>query len=142
MKLFKEMKDGLTRREFVKNAANGTAAFAIGAGSMAIPASAQSAKSTQISGKTIREAARDTKVCRTADVVVVGGGPGGIGAALAGHLGLRPGDPIALTHPSGSSRTRDAVVFCPGGYAAPEKRWCQAVSIHKSQISWLSLLAC
>ena len=50
---------------------------------MAIPVSAQSAKSTQISGKTIREAARDTKVCRTADVVVVGGGPGGIGAALA-----------------------------------------------------------
>jgi hypothetical protein len=32
--------------------------------------------------KTIREKARDTKVCREADVVVVGAGPGGIGAAL------------------------------------------------------------
>ncbi len=33
--------------------------------------------------KTIKEPARETKVCREADVVVVGGGPGGIGAALA-----------------------------------------------------------
>jgi len=32
--------------------------------------------------KTIREKARDIKVCREADVIVVGGGPGGIGAAL------------------------------------------------------------
>jgi hypothetical protein len=78
MKLFKEAKNGISRREFVKNTA-----FAIGAGSMAIPVSAQSAKPTQSSGKTIRESARDTKVCRTADVVVVGGGPGGIGAAVA-----------------------------------------------------------
>ncbi|MFC1948931.1 FAD-dependent oxidoreductase [Chloroflexota bacterium] len=35
------------------------------------------------SGKTIREQARDIKVCREADVVVVGGGPGGIGAAIS-----------------------------------------------------------
>ena len=35
------------------------------------------------SGKTIREQARDINVCREADVIVVGGGPGGIGAALA-----------------------------------------------------------
>ena len=84
MKLSEEVKNGISRREFVKNTAiTGTAAFAVGAGGMAIPVSAQSAKSTQISGKTIREAARETKVCRTADVVVVGGGPGGIGAALA-----------------------------------------------------------
>jgi hypothetical protein len=34
-------------------------------------------------GKTIREQARDISVCREADVIVVGGGPGGIGAALA-----------------------------------------------------------
>jgi nitrous oxide reductase len=59
MKLSKEVKNGITRRKFVKNTAiKGTAAVAIGAGGMAIPVSAQSAKSTQISGKTIREAAR------------------------------------------------------------------------------------
>ncbi len=34
-------------------------------------------------GRTIREQARDVRVCREADVVVVGGGPGGIGAAVA-----------------------------------------------------------
>ncbi|MBN2238864.1 MAG: FAD-dependent oxidoreductase [Dehalococcoidales bacterium] len=34
-------------------------------------------------GKTIKEQARDITVCREADVIVVGGGPGGIGAALA-----------------------------------------------------------
>ncbi len=33
--------------------------------------------------KTISEAARETRVAREADVVVVGGGPGGIGAAVA-----------------------------------------------------------
>jgi hypothetical protein len=33
--------------------------------------------------KTIKEAARETKVVREADVVVVGGGPGGIGAAVS-----------------------------------------------------------
>jgi hypothetical protein len=33
--------------------------------------------------KTIKEAARETRVAREADVVVVGGGPGGIGAAVA-----------------------------------------------------------
>jgi hypothetical protein len=79
MRLSEEVKSGITRRDFVKN----TAAFAIGAGGMALPMSAQSAKPAQISAKTIREAARETKVCRTADVVIVGGGPGGIGAALA-----------------------------------------------------------
>ena len=79
-----EVKTGITRREFFENTAiRGTAAFALGAGGMAVPVSAQSAKSKQMAGRTIREAARETKVCRTADVVVVGGGPGGIGAALA-----------------------------------------------------------
>ena len=33
--------------------------------------------------KTILEPARDIEICREADVVVVGGGPGGIGSALA-----------------------------------------------------------
>jgi hypothetical protein len=33
--------------------------------------------------KTVREPARDTRVIREADVVVVGGGPGGIGSAVA-----------------------------------------------------------
>jgi hypothetical protein len=33
--------------------------------------------------KTITEPARETRVCREADVVVVGGGPGGIGAAVS-----------------------------------------------------------
>ncbi len=33
--------------------------------------------------KTIKEAARETKVCREVDVVVVGGGPGGVGAAIS-----------------------------------------------------------
>ena len=34
-------------------------------------------------GNYIREKARDTQVIRQADVVVVGGGPGGIGAAVS-----------------------------------------------------------
>jgi hypothetical protein len=33
--------------------------------------------------KTVREKVREVKVCREADVIVVGGGPGGIGAALS-----------------------------------------------------------
>ncbi|MHB8105553.1 MAG: FAD-dependent oxidoreductase, partial [Dehalococcoidales bacterium] len=33
--------------------------------------------------KTVREPARDIKVWREADVVVVGGGPGGIAAAIS-----------------------------------------------------------
>ena len=33
--------------------------------------------------RTIMEPAREIKVCREADVVVVGGGPGGIGSAVA-----------------------------------------------------------
>ncbi|MBN2059045.1 MAG: FAD-dependent oxidoreductase [Deltaproteobacteria bacterium] len=84
MKLSKEREKGLTRREFAKNTAiKGAAVLAIGAGGMTLRASAGSSESPRISGKTIREAARETRVCRTADVVVIGGGPGGIGAALA-----------------------------------------------------------
>jgi NADPH-dependent 2,4-dienoyl-CoA reductase/sulfur reductase-like enzyme len=79
MKSSKDTKSGITRREFVKNTA---AAFAVGAGGIALPISSVAAEESKITGKTVREAARETKVCRTADVVVVGGGPGGIGAAL------------------------------------------------------------
>lgn len=38
---------------------------------------------SEITGKTVLESARQIRVCREADVVVVGGGPGGIGAAIA-----------------------------------------------------------
>jgi hypothetical protein len=84
MTLSKEVKNRITRREFVKNTAiRGAAVFAVGAGGIALPASARSQESpSKISGKTVREAVRDTRVCRTADVIVVGGGPGGIGAAV------------------------------------------------------------
>ncbi|MGD9160716.1 MAG: FAD-dependent oxidoreductase [Desulfobacteraceae bacterium] len=82
MKSSKEVNNGITRREFVKNTAlKGAAALAIGAGGIALPDSS-GASTQKISGKTITEAVRETRVCRTADVVVVGGGPGGIGAAL------------------------------------------------------------
>jgi hypothetical protein len=85
MKLSKEEENGITRRKFFKNTAmTGAAAFAIGAGGLELPLSAQSSKSSpKTSGKTIGEVARQTRVCRTADVVVVGGGPGGIGAAVS-----------------------------------------------------------
>jgi hypothetical protein len=83
MKLSKEEENGITRRNFFKSTATGAAAFAIGAGGLSMPLSAQSNKSAKVSGKTISEALRQTRVCRTADVVVVGGGPGGIGAAVS-----------------------------------------------------------
>jgi hypothetical protein len=85
MKTSKEVEHGITRREFVRETAfRGAVALVIGAGGVALPTPAKSeqlpAKKT---GKIIREPAREIKVCREADVVVVGGGPGGIGAALA-----------------------------------------------------------
>jgi len=84
MKFSKKVENGITRRKFVKSTAiKGAAAFAIGAGRLALPATAESNESSpKIPGRTIKEAVRETRVCRTADVVVVGGGPGGIGAAL------------------------------------------------------------
>ncbi len=74
----------MTRRGFFKSTAiKGAAAFAVGAGGFALTTSAGSGQSSpKKSGKTVREAAREIRVCRSADVVVVGGGPGGIGAAL------------------------------------------------------------
>ena len=84
MKLSKDVEKGMSRREFVKSTAlKGAAVVAIGAGGLVLPVSARSTDSASITAKTIKEAARETKVCRTADVVVVGGGPGGVGAALA-----------------------------------------------------------
>ena len=84
MKVAKEAENAISRRKFFKKTAmTGAAAFAMGAGGLELSLSAQSNKpSPKTSGKTIREATRQTRVCRTADVVVVGGGPGGIGAAL------------------------------------------------------------
>ncbi len=76
--------NGITRREFVKNTAlKGAAALAVGTGGIAFSTSARSAETSKITGTTIKEAVRETRVCRTADVVVVGGGPGGIGAAVS-----------------------------------------------------------
>ncbi len=84
MMFSKEAETAISRRKFFRNTAmTGAAALAMGAGGFALPLSAQSRKpSPKTSGRTIGETARRTRVCRTADVVVVGGGPGGIGAAL------------------------------------------------------------
>ena len=84
MRDWKAVDNAMSRRKFFKNTAmTGAAAFVVGAGGLEVSRSAQSSKpSPKASARTIREAARTTRVCRTADVVVVGGGPGGIGAAL------------------------------------------------------------
>jgi NADPH-dependent 2,4-dienoyl-CoA reductase/sulfur reductase-like enzyme len=71
----------MTRREFVKG--SGTAGLVIGAGGAALLEPGYSMPPQVSAGKTIREPARDIKVCREADVVVVGAGPGGVGAAVA-----------------------------------------------------------
>jgi hypothetical protein len=66
----------MTRREFVK--ASGTAGLVIGAGGAALLEPGHSMPPQVSTGKTIREPARDIKVCREADVVVVGGGRGAL----------------------------------------------------------------
>jgi hypothetical protein len=71
----------MTRREFVKG--SGAAGLVIGAGGAALLEPAHALPQQVSTGKTIHEPARDTNVCREADVVVVGGGPGGVGAAVA-----------------------------------------------------------
>ena len=81
----------ITRREFVKEAAlKGGAALAIGAGSAALPMSAmanqgKSKMSATIDGseRTFFEPGREISMINDADVVVVGGGPAGVAAALA-----------------------------------------------------------
>ena len=81
----------LTRREFVKETAlKGGAALAIGAGSAALPMSAmadqnKSKMSATIEGseRTFFEPGREISIINDADVVVVGGGPAGVAAALA-----------------------------------------------------------
>ena len=62
----------MTRREFVKG--SGAAGLVVGAGGAALLEPARSMPQQVLNGKTIREPARDIKVCREADVVVVGGG--------------------------------------------------------------------
>ena len=84
MKFKGNKEDKITRREFVKgSAAGGAAGLVIGAGGAALLTAANSVPPQASKGKTIREPARDIRVCREADVVVVGGGPGGVGAAVA-----------------------------------------------------------
>ena len=73
--------DGMTRRDFFKG--SGAAAVALGAGGAALGTSPYAMAQQVSNGETVHEAARDIKVFREADVVVVGGGPGGVGAALA-----------------------------------------------------------
>ncbi len=80
-----QLENIISRRKFFKNTAmTGAAALAISTGGLQRSLSAQAKKpAPKTPYKTITEAARQTRVCRTADVVVVGGGPGGIGAALS-----------------------------------------------------------
>ena len=72
---------GMTRRDFFKG--SGAAAVALGAGGAALGTSPYSRAQQVSNGETVHEPARDIKVYGEADVVVVGGGPGGVGAALA-----------------------------------------------------------
>jgi 2-polyprenyl-6-methoxyphenol hydroxylase-like FAD-dependent oxidoreductase len=81
----------ITRREFVKKTTfRGAAALAIGSGGVALSMSAKanqpkSKMSDTIHGSkpTFFESGRELSVIRQADVVVVGGGPAGVAAALA-----------------------------------------------------------
>ena len=79
----------MSRRAFVKRTAlSGAAAVAAGAAGMALPKSALSAtRSFDIKGKTLKEAAREIRIIQEADVVVLGGGPGGVASALSAARG-------------------------------------------------------
>ena len=72
---------GMTRRDFFKG--SGVAAVALGAGGTALLQSPYSRAQQVSNGQTVHEPARDIKVSGEADVVVVGGGPGGVGAAVS-----------------------------------------------------------
>jgi hypothetical protein len=83
---------------------------------------------TTSTGKKVRETAREINVCREADVVVVGGGPAGVGAAIAaarngantvlveryGHLGgmATGGLVILIPHLSDGSKKQQIVGIC------------------------------
>jgi 2-polyprenyl-6-methoxyphenol hydroxylase-like FAD-dependent oxidoreductase len=97
--------------------------------------------------KTVREPARDVAVCREADVLVVGGGPAGIGAAVAAarngadtvlierynHLGgmLTGGLVVLIPHMSAGTREQEIAGICQemvdrvdalGGVRRPERK--------------------
>jgi hypothetical protein len=97
--------------------------------------------------KTVREPARDIEVCHEAEVLVVGGGPAGIGAAVAAarngahtvlverynHLGgmLTGGLVILIPHMSAGTGEQEIAGICQeivdrtdllGGVRRPEKR--------------------
>jgi hypothetical protein len=83
---------------------------------------------TTSTGKKVRETAREINVCREADVVVVGGGPAGVGAAIAaarngantvlveryGHLGgmATGGLVILIPHLSDGSKKQQIAGIC------------------------------
>jgi hypothetical protein len=69
----------MTRWEFVKGSAR--TGLVIGAGGAALLDPAHSMPQQVSKGRTMREPAQDIQVCRDVDVVVLGGGPGGVGAA-------------------------------------------------------------
>ena len=80
----------LTRREFVEETALKGGSLAIGAGSAALPMSAMANQSNSkmsdtIDGsrRTFFEPGREISIINDAEIVVVGGGPAGVAAALA-----------------------------------------------------------
>jgi len=80
----------LTRREFVEETALKGGSLAIGAGSAALPMSAMANQSNSKMSDTIDgsrriffEPGREISIINDAEIVVVGGGPAGVAAALA-----------------------------------------------------------